>query len=93
MSGKGTTFLQSGYSQEKKLAKSCSRSDHLAHSPVFNCGQKWMPGKEYKNRARKGYFSTILSQLPTIFYSETSCSDETMSSLPKKPSLRSLFTL
>jgi len=90
---KGPHFSRVDILKKKKLAKSCSRSDHLAHSPVFNCGQKWMPGKEYKNRARKGYFSTILSQLPTIFYSETSCSDETMSSLPKKPSLRSLFTL
>lgn len=46
---------------KKKIEKKCSRSDHLAHNPASNCGQKWMPEKECRNRARKGYFSIILS--------------------------------
>lgn len=58
---KGPCFSRKNIPKKKLAKKKCSRSDHLAHNPASNCGQKWMPGKECKNRAGKGYFSIILS--------------------------------
>lgn len=65
--------------------KTCNESDHQAHYPVSNCDHQWMSWKEYKNRGEKNYtcLSKIVSQLPTTSDSETSCSGETMSPLPK----------